>query len=343
MADISLRGPWTQLLPRGTAPRAERGALGSPGEPAVPVDGLKASSFLRGDGEGLRGALSPLGTCPGDPARLRAQVLSEAPCGPDQSSLRSRTPRRSASAPPYPPESQHLHTPVTQREHELSLQPGAPSSCRGGAARGRRAGARSPAAWLFLSGGAVCPDTRLQGQSPPLSQPREVWPQHSRCQDGSVCVCVCVFICSTRVCVRVCLCARVHVTSGFPLVLWLTRLPAPRSGHSAPWTQVSALELSTFTGICSQRSRNHGLLTPPLHVIACSPPCFSQKHPAALFPIPSVYCTDRFIRQPVRLGPRCHADPVSARASPRALPLLCFEACWCRSGWWPWSPPPKPK
>lgn len=168
----------------------------------------------------------------------------------------------------------------------------------------------------------MCPDTRLQGQSPPLSQragrraaaagglaPAQQVP-------GRQCVCVCVFICSTRVCVRVCMCARVHVMSGFPPVLWLTQLPAPRSGHSAPWTQVSARELSTFTGICSQRSHKHGLLTPPLHVIACSPPCFSQKHTAVLFLIPSVYCTDHFIRQPVRLGPRCHADAVSAGASP---------------------------
>lgn len=187
----------------------------------------------------------------------------------------------------------------------------------------------------------LCVLTRLAGTVPASlaeQQPREVWPQHSRCQDGSVCVCMYLF--AAYVCARVC--ARVHVMSGFPPVLWLMRLPAPRSGHSAAWTRVSAHELSTLTGICSQRSRHHGLLTPPLHVIACSPPASHRS---------TRRCCSRHRRFIVQIvlyasrpsGPAVPRRRGVRRASPRAPPVLCFEACWCRSAWWPWSPPPKPK
>lgn len=158
----------------------------------------------------------------------------------------------------------------------------------------------------------------------------------------AVYVCVCIYLQHTyvRTCVRVCTGACYE------------RVPSGSVADGAPgsplWTQ-RCLD----SGLCPRTFHAHWDLLPaqpppqPSHASSArdrvQPTCFSQKHPAVLFPIPSVYCTDCFIRQPVRPGPRCHAGAVSARASPRALPLLCFEACWCRSEWWPWSPPPKPK
>lgn len=273
------------------------------------MDGLKALSFLRGDGEGLRGALSPLGTCLGDPARLRARVLSEAPW-PRPGLSEVPTPRRSASAPHTHRKSTPPH-PRRSGEDELSLQP-APCLPAVGAqpVEGEQGlGALRP--------GCSCPEglcvlTPLAG-TVPASLTAGGAQSSSRGRSGPsragarTAVCVCVYLFAAHVCV----CARVHVMSGFPPVLWLMRLPAPRSGHSAAWTRVSARELSTLTGICSQRSRHHGLLPPPLHVIACSPPASHRstrrccsRHPGLLY--------RSFYTPAVRPGPRCHAGAVSA-------------------------------
>ena len=90
--------------------------------------------------------------------------------------------------------------------------------------RGRAEGSRyGHSLALSATEGAGCPQHLLSGAAPSPPLPAGTW--STRVHWGTSHQCVCVFICSTGyVCMRVCV--GVHFLSGFPSVLWVTRLLA---------------------------------------------------------------------------------------------------------------------